>query len=32
MGIAGRAIVEEQYSVERNAKLLANIFQEVANV
>jgi glycosyltransferase involved in cell wall biosynthesis len=32
MGIAGRAIVEEQYSVERNAKLLANIFQEVANL
>jgi glycosyltransferase involved in cell wall biosynthesis len=32
MGTAGRSVVEEHYSVERNAKLLANIFREVANL
>lgn len=32
MGTVGRTVVEEHYSVERNAKLLANIFQEVANL
>jgi len=31
MGKAGRTVVAEHYSVERNAKLLANIFHEVAN-
>ena len=32
MGIVGRTVVEERYSVERNANLLANIFREVANL
>jgi glycosyltransferase involved in cell wall biosynthesis len=31
MGKAGRGVVEERYSVERNVKLLAHIFHEVAN-
>ena len=31
IGKAGRTVVEEHYSVERNAKLLANIFREVTN-
>ncbi|MFN2515431.1 MAG: glycosyltransferase family 4 protein [Pyrinomonadaceae bacterium] len=32
MGKAGRTVVEDHYSVERNAKLLANIFQQVAKL